>query len=37
MPFEIERAVELANYDNEVKVILLQGEGKGFCGGYDLV
>ncbi len=34
---ELEHAVEQADLDPEVKVILLSGSGKGFCGGYDLV
>jgi enoyl-CoA hydratase len=36
MPGEIRRAVELANDDPEVHVIVLQGEGRSFCAGYDL-
>jgi enoyl-CoA hydratase len=34
---ELEEAVEHADLDPAVKVILLSGNGKGFCGGYDLV
>jgi enoyl-CoA hydratase len=34
---ELERAVERADLDPEVHVLLLSGAGKGFCGGYDLV
>jgi enoyl-CoA hydratase len=34
---ELERAVEEADRDPEVHVLLLAGAGKGFCGGYDLV
>jgi enoyl-CoA hydratase len=37
MPRELREAVEAAERDSEVHVILLQGAGKGFCGGYDLV
>ena len=37
MPVELERCVERANLDPEVRVIALSGRGKGFCGGYDLV
>jgi enoyl-CoA hydratase len=37
MPPELSRAVEQANLDPEVHVIALCGNGKGFCGGYDLV
>jgi enoyl-CoA hydratase len=37
MPGELARAVERANLDPEVHVIALSGNGKGFCGGYDLV
>ncbi len=33
----LERAVEHADLDPEVSVLLLAGHGKGFCGGYDLV
>jgi enoyl-CoA hydratase len=36
MPGEIRRAVERANDDPEVHVIVLQGEGRSFCAGYDL-
>ena len=34
---ELERLVEAADLDPEVRVLLLSGAGKGFCGGYDLV
>ena len=34
---ELERSVERANLDPGVHVIALSGNGKGFCGGYDLV
>jgi enoyl-CoA hydratase len=34
---ELEAAVERADLDPAVHVILLAGAGKGFCGGYDLV
>jgi enoyl-CoA hydratase len=34
---ELESAVERADLDPEVHVLLLGGNGKGFCGGYDLV
>jgi enoyl-CoA hydratase len=37
MPREIAACVEHANLDPEVHVIALAGNGKGFCGGYDLV
>jgi enoyl-CoA hydratase len=33
----LERCVERADVDPEVRVLLLSGRGKGFCGGYDLV
>ena len=36
MPGEIRRAVEWANASDEVHVIVVEGAGKGFCGGYDL-
>jgi enoyl-CoA hydratase len=36
-PRELSECVERANLDPEVHVIALAGEGKGFCGGYDLV
>jgi enoyl-CoA hydratase len=36
MPREIREAVELANDDPEVHVIILGGEGRSFCAGYDL-
>jgi enoyl-CoA hydratase len=34
---ELERSVERADLDPAVHVVLLSGNGKGFCGGYDLV
>ena len=37
MPGEIAAAVERANRDDSVHVIVLAGAGKGFCSGYDLV
>ena len=37
MPMELAAAVERANLDPAVHVIALSGNGKGFCGGYDLV
>ena len=36
MPREIRRAVEAANEDDRVHVIVLSGAGKAFCAGYDL-
>jgi enoyl-CoA hydratase len=36
MPGEIRRAVERANDDPEVHVIVLTGAGRSFCAGYDL-
>ncbi|ONI91517.1 enoyl-CoA hydratase [Actinosynnema sp. ALI-1.44] len=35
-PGDIASAVERADLDPRVHVILLSGRGKGFCGGYDL-
>ena len=37
MPRELAFCVEQADLDPAVHVIALAGEGKGFCGGYDLV
>ena len=37
MPRELAAAVERANRDDAVHVIVLAGAGKGFCSGYDLV
>jgi enoyl-CoA hydratase len=37
MPRELTDCVERANLDPAVHVIALAGNGKGFCGGYDLV
>jgi enoyl-CoA hydratase len=34
---ELERCVKHADLDPSVHVVLLAGNGKGFCGGYDLV
>ena len=36
MPGEIRAAVEAANADDRVHVIVLQGAGPAFCAGYDL-
>jgi len=36
MPVEIAKCVELANADDRVHVIILQGQGRAFCAGYDL-
>jgi enoyl-CoA hydratase len=36
MPREIRAAVEAANADDEVHVIVLAGAGRAFCAGYDL-
>jgi enoyl-CoA hydratase len=36
MPAEIRKAVELANDDSQVHVIILAGAGRAFCAGYDL-
>ena len=36
-PSELAACVERANLDPNVHVIALSGNGKGFCGGYDLV
>jgi enoyl-CoA hydratase len=36
MPGEIRRAVEQANRDDDVHVIVLTGAGGAFCAGYDL-
>jgi len=35
-PIDLAHAVERADLDPQVHVILLSGRGKGFCGGYDL-
>jgi enoyl-CoA hydratase/carnithine racemase len=37
MPAEISAAVEQANRDDNVHVIVLTGEGRAFCSGYDLI
>ncbi len=36
MPGEIRQAVEAANADERVHVIVLSGAGRAFCAGYDL-
>ncbi|MFC3454089.1 crotonase/enoyl-CoA hydratase family protein [Amycolatopsis speibonae] len=36
MPAEIRQAVERANEDDAVRVIVVRGEGRSFCAGYDL-
>lgn len=35
-PGEIRRAVELANADDDIHVIILAGDGAAFCAGYDI-
>jgi enoyl-CoA hydratase len=37
LPVELAACVERADLDPRVHVIALSGNGKGFCGGYDLV
>jgi enoyl-CoA hydratase len=37
MLVELEAAVEQADLDPQVHVLLLSGAGSGFCGGYDLI
>ncbi|MEO8605770.1 MAG: crotonase/enoyl-CoA hydratase family protein [bacterium] len=37
LPMELAQCVERADLDPAVHVIALSGNGKGFCGGYDLV
>jgi enoyl-CoA hydratase len=37
MPGEIRKAVEWAQENDDIHVIIVEGAGKGFCGGYDLV
>ena len=36
LPRELRTAVEWAAAEDEVHVIVVEGAGKGFCGGYDL-
>ncbi len=36
MPAEIRQAVERANADRDVHVIIITGAGRAFCAGYDL-
>jgi enoyl-CoA hydratase len=36
MPREIRAAVEWAQSNEDIHVIIVEGAGKGFCGGYDL-
>ncbi len=33
---ELEAAARLLNEDNDVRVVVLTGAGRGFCSGYDL-
>ena len=37
LPVELSACIEKADLDPTVHVIALSGNGKGFCGGYDLV
>ena len=37
MPRELATRAERPNLGPEVHVLALAGDGKGFCGGYDLV
>ena len=36
MPRDLEEAIKLANDDSDVHVIILSGNGKAFCHGYEL-
>ena len=36
MPREIRSAVEWAEDNDDIHVLIVEGAGKGFCGGYDL-
>jgi enoyl-CoA hydratase len=36
MPLDIRHAVEWAEAEDEVHVIIVEGEGRAFCAGYDL-
>ncbi len=36
MADDLQSAVEAADADADIHVVILQGSGKGFCGGYDL-
>ncbi|HUM71443.1 MAG TPA: enoyl-CoA hydratase-related protein, partial [Chloroflexota bacterium] len=36
MPQELRTAVQQANQDDDVHVIVLKGAGRAFCSGYDL-
>ncbi len=36
LPLELAQAVERANWDDAVHVIVLSGAGRAFCSGYDL-
>src|SRR4051812_12469343 len=36
MPGEIRAAVDEANNDDNVRVVVVQGAGRAFCAGYDL-
>lgn len=36
MPREIRAAVEWAEREDDIHVVIVEGAGKGFCGGYDL-
>lgn len=36
MPVEIADAVQRANYDDDVRAIVVTGAGRAFCSGYDL-
>ncbi|GGE22365.1 putative enoyl-CoA hydratase/isomerase [Polymorphobacter glacialis] len=37
MPGDIRHAIEWAERNDAIHVIIVEGAGKGFCGGYDLV
>ncbi len=37
LPFQLQNAIQQANWDDEVHAVLLYGAGNAFCSGYDLI
>ncbi|MFM2070487.1 MAG: hypothetical protein RLZZ623_750, partial [Actinomycetota bacterium] len=36
MVHQVDAALDLAEHDMEIKVVIIKGNGKGFCAGHDM-